>query len=459
MKKLILFAVVALVVAAGANAYAELKDVTVGGSIRVRGEAVDPLWFDSDNPGDDFVSTTARLNITAEMTEGVSAFFELQEVDIWGSDMKVGFPGPLYLKGETGAVPIPGAPPGLADEDGFSLYRGYILIEDVADYEGVALKIGRQEIVAGTEWFFGNNDFGPGLSYDAIAATYAQDDLTLLAFVAKLAEGRSQWGTEDDADVDLYGIYSTYTGMEDMVVDAYFALLRAADVADLSFGPIRITDPQTPIPQGAGIDDDPLELYTLGARVGGLYDAVDYNVEAAVQWGDNGWNGDYEGWALDAGVGYTFDHDCNPRLGFNYTFSSGDDDENDDNTETFLAPFADNYHRYGYMDLFGLGNMDVMKLSLTAQPYEKVGVGCHLLHFLAVEHEDNVAPFAGTGWVDAHADTIGTELDLVANYSYSEDLSFELAYAYLWAGGYIDHNPVLGDDDMQRIYLQAKLAF
>jgi len=458
MKKLILFAVVALVVAAGANAYAELKDVTVGGSIRVRGDAMGPLWFDSDNPGDDFVSTTTRINIEAEMTEGVSAFIELQEIDIWGSDMKVGFPGPFYSKGETGAVPTPGALPMLGDEDGFSLYRGYILIQDVADYEGLALKIGRQEIVAGTEFIFGNNDFGPGLSYDAISATYAQDDLTLLAFVAKLAEGRTQWGTEDDADVDLYGIYSTYTGMEDMVVDAYFALLKAADVADM--GPLPWGwDPQMPIPEAPDdLDDDPLELYTLGARVGGLYDALDYNLEAAVQWGDNGWDGDYEGWALDAGVGYTFDHDCNPRLGFNYTFSSGDDDENDDNTETFLAPFADNYHRYGYMDLFGLGNMDVMKLSMTAQPYEKVGVGCHLLHLLAAEHEDGIAPFGGAGGPSANADTIGTELDLVANYSYSEDLSFEMAYAYLWAGPYVE-DVFLDDDDMQRIYLQAKLVF
>jgi hypothetical protein len=454
MKKLILFAVVALVVAAGANAYAELKDVTIGGSVRVRGEAIDPLGFDSNLPGDDFVSTTTRLNINAEMTEGVSAYIELQEIDIWGSDMKVGFPGP----GALGLAELPagmsaiGQPLGLADEDGFSLYQGYILIEDVADYEGLALKIGRQEIVAGTEWFFGNNDFGPGLSYDAVSATYAQDDLTLLAFVAKLAEGRiGQLALEDDADVDLYGIYSTYTGMEDMVVDTYFAFLRAADLIGL---------PQIPIPEAPDdLDDDPLELYTLGARVGGVYDAVDYNLEAAIQWGDNGWDGDYEGWALDAGVGYTFDHDCNPRLGFNYTFSSGDDDENDDNTETFLAPFADNYHRYGYMDLFGLGNMDVMKLSMTAQPYEKVGVGCHLLHFLAVEHEDGIAPAGPAGGTDANADTIGTELDLVANYAYSEDLSFELAYAYFWAGAYIDDVRTLGDDDMQRIYLQAKLVF
>jgi hypothetical protein len=456
MKKLILFAAVALVVAAGTNAYAETRKVTTSGSLRFRGDLVDPLGFDSDNPGDDFVSTTTILRIDAEMTEGVSAHIELKEIDIWGSDMRIGFPGPGALDVHdlaegAAAMSAVGAPVGLADEDGFSLYQGYVLVEDVADYEGLALKIGRQEIVAGTEWFFGNNDFGPGLSYDAISATYAQDDLQVLAFVAKLAEGRTGLlGPEDDADVDLYGIYSTYTGMDDMVVDAYFAFLRAADLIGV---------PQIPIPEAPDdMDDDPLELYTLGARVAGLYDAVDYNLEAAIQWGDNGWDGDYEGWALDAGVGYTFDYDCNPRVGLNYTFSSGDDDETDDNTETFLAPFADNYHRYGYMDLFGLGNMNVMKLSVTADATEKIGLGCHLLHLLAVEHEDGVAPAGPAGGALANADTIGTELDLVAKYSYSEDLSFELAYAYLWAGPYIK-DVVSDDDDMQRLYLQAKLVF
>jgi len=452
MKKLILFAIVTLVVAMGASAYAELQGVTVGGSIRVRGELVDPLEFDSDNSGDDFISTTTRLNVSAEMTDGVSAFIELQEIDIWGSDMKVGFPGPGHtmMESEDMDLSIIGAPQGLSDENGFSLYQGYITLEDVGAYEGLSVKIGRQEIVAGTEWFFGNNDFGPGLSYDAVSATYAQDDLQLLAFVAKLAEGRTQWGTEDDADVDLYGIYGTWMGLEDMVVDGYFAFLRAADLA---------TSMQAPMPEAPDdLDDDPLELYTLGTRVGGLYEALDYNVEGALQWGDNGYDGNYEAWAFDAGIGYTFDHDINPRLGFNYTFSSGDDDENDDDTETFLAPFADNYHRYGYMDLVGLGNLNVMKLSATCEPAEKVGLGAHILHLLAVEHEDGIAPAGAEGGARANADTIGTELDLVANYAYSEDLSFELAYAYLWAGPYIK-DVFLDGDDMQRVYLQARLAF
>ena len=451
MKKLILFAVLALVVAVGTSAYAELKNVEVGGMVRVRGERMDPLGFDSDNPGDDFVSSTIRLHIDAELTDGVSTHIELQEIDIWGSDMRVGFPGPGAGAGDggMGGSSIVGVPLSLGDEDGFSLYQGYILIEDVADTEGLSLKIGRQELAYGTEFILGNNDFGPGLSYDAVAAIYEQDDWRVDLLWAKLAEGRTQWGNEDDADVDLYGIYSTFMGMEDNVIDAYFLFMRAADVR---------TTWQQPRPAGAGLDDDPIELFTTGARVGGVYDAVDYNLEGVFQFGDNGWDGDYEGWAIDAGVGYTFDVDMNPRIGFNYTFSSGDDDENDDDVETFLAPFSDNYHRYGYMDLFGLGNMNVFKWSATAEPAEKIGVGLHALHFLAVEHEDGIAPFGGAGGATANSDTIGTELDLVANYAYSEDLSFELAYAYFWAGPYI-RDAFGARDDMYRIYLQAKLVF
>ena len=464
MKKFILFAVVALVVAVGTDAYAEMKNVEVGGSVRVRWDRLDPLMFDDDNPGDDFASSTIRLNVGAELTEGVSAFIELQEIDIWGDldDMRVGFPGPSYgywgydIYGEMSQTSLVGVPPSLYDEDGFSLYQGYILIEDVGGLEGISLKIGRQELAYGTEFILGNNDFGPGLSYDAVAAIWAQEDVRVDLFAAKLAEGRTRWGSEDDADVDLYGIYSSYLGLEDIVVDSYFVFLRGAD--------IRYDWPgQLPVPEVPSSDDDPLQLYTIGGRIGGMYDWVDYNLEGAFQWGDNGWGGDYDAWALDAGIGYTFDVDMNPRIGFNYTFSSGDDDENDDDIETFLAPFSDNYHRYGYMDLFGLGNLNVFKWSATIEPTEKIGVGLHALHFLAVEHEDRIAPFSfwaggpNTG-EEAHSDTIGTELDLVTDYAYSEDLSFELAFAYFWPGPYI-RQVFDARDDVYRIYLQAKLDF
>ena len=457
MKRFILFVVAALVVAIGTSAYAELKNVEVGGLLRVRGERIDPTWFDRHNAGDDFVSSTIRLNVNAELTEGVSAFIELQEIDIWGNDMKVRVPG-----GEYGSyypesdgygwmyLPELGVPPSLSEEDGFSLYQGYITIKDVGDVEGLSLMIGRQELAYGTEFILGNNDFGPGLSYDAVKAVYEQDDVRVDAFWAKLAEGRNSWN-EDDADVDMYGIYSTYTGMENNVIDAYFLFLRAADLE---------WSPQWPAPidDGWGMDDAIIQLYTFGARIGGVYEAIDYNVEGAFQVGADGYHGDYQGSAIDAGVGYTFDYNWHPRLGFNYTFSSGDSGENDKDIETFIAPFSDNYHRYGYMDLFGLGNLNVLKLSATADPTEKIKLGVHGLTFLAVEHEDNLAPFGGAGRDTADHDMVGNEVDLVANYAYSEDLSFEAAFAYFLPGPYI--KDVYGErDNMYRLYLQAKLVF
>jgi hypothetical protein len=281
--------------------------------------------------------------------------------------------------------------------------------------------------------------------------------MTVILVAAKIVEGITVGGTEDDADVDLYAILSSYTGLEDAVIDAYFLFLRSADL--VGSGPIF-----PPVAPEVPTDQESSQLYTIGARIGGMWDAMDYNLEGAFQFGDNGWGGDFESWAVDAGIGYTFDMDMQPRLGFTYTFMSGDDDENDDNIETFIAPLADNYHRYGYMDLFGSGNLNVMKLSATACPTEKIGVGLHALHLLAVEHEDQIAPLVvptasvGNDGTNANADTIGTELDLVLDYAYSEDLDFELAFAYLFAGPYIED--VFGSkEDMYRIYLQAKLVF
>ena len=77
------------------------------------------------------------------------------------------------------------------------------------------------------------------------------------AFAAKLAESFGDWG---DDDLDFYGIYGSYTGFEDVVIDAYWLFIRD----DVAF---------------AGADAD---LHTVGARVAGALGAIDLELEGAL---------------------------------------------------------------------------------------------------------------------------------------------------------------------------------
>ncbi|HQN02056.1 MAG TPA: hypothetical protein PLL36_13330, partial [Candidatus Hydrogenedentes bacterium] len=75
---------VALIAGLGGVAVAELQNVEIGGSIRIRGN-----YFNMDSIGDDsFIEQRTRLNVKADFTQEVSAFIELDSYDIWGEDFR-----------------------------------------------------------------------------------------------------------------------------------------------------------------------------------------------------------------------------------------------------------------------------------------------------------------------------------------------------------------------------------
>jgi len=80
-KTLLAVAVLALL---GSVAVAELQNVEVGGSIRIRGN-----YFDMDSLGKmSYIQQRTRLNVKADFTQDVSAFIELDSYDAWGEDFR-----------------------------------------------------------------------------------------------------------------------------------------------------------------------------------------------------------------------------------------------------------------------------------------------------------------------------------------------------------------------------------
>ena len=160
MRKTFIFLVAATLLIT-APAFAYLQNVEVGGSIRIRGNyfqnaftdaGPEVRWpagvlgtrpiggffgnsvaslFDWDDNGDDldFVEQRTRLNVTAEFTDGVSAFIELDSYDEWGEDFRSD-----YLTGVDGRA---------ASVDDVEVYQAYIQANEVLGYP-VNVRIGRQ---------------------------------------------------------------------------------------------------------------------------------------------------------------------------------------------------------------------------------------------------------------------------------------------------------------------------
>ncbi|MCX5772170.1 MAG: alginate export family protein, partial [Candidatus Hydrogenedentes bacterium] len=314
MRKSLMLLIVAVLVMTAVPSYAELQNVLVGGQIRIRYN-----WFDSATLPDspllnnrlfqwplvnfnplnlnplaggrwgavpgragvgslfswddrgaklDFTEMRTRLNVRADFTEMVSAFIELDSYDRWGEDFRSDYVTGVDRRANTG--------------DDVEMYQAYIEANEMFGFP-VRLRIGRQELNLGSGWLIGNNDAGPffrGLSFDAVRATYATDVFAIDAFWAKLLD-RSP--VEEDGDIDLYGVYASFLGVENLSFDAYWLLVRDAisrfDTQDGWLG--------NWVEDVLGVDNyDPTYLHTVGLRGAGKYGAFDFDAEAAYQFGN-----------------------------------------------------------------------------------------------------------------------------------------------------------------------------
>jgi len=449
MRKLGVLLMCVLIAGVTTAAFAEVKNVETSGTVRTR-----YTWADisDDVPDIDVGELTVWLGVEATFTEDVTAFIELL--------MSAGMGGDASREAAAGGLLSPWECDGYDDyydyyddywdyksagassplvtgidtDETISVYQAYIQADEMFDYP-VSAKLGRQAMPKGTELLMGEDRFYQGLSFDAVQLTYAENDIAVDVWFAKLVE---RFNTESDCDDDLYGVYGTYTGLEDMVIDAYVLYLRQA-----RRGGMAETDNQ----------------YTLGARAAGTdpWVGLSYNAEVAAQLGEDGGDNDYEGWLIDLLLSYAIEAEYNPNVFFGYTFTTGDDDPNDNDNETFTFPFTDRHARWGYADLFGLGNLNVFKLGASADATDKLKVIAQILWFLV--HEDKgMLNVAGTPVAsNSNDDSVAQELDISLAYAYSDDLQFELTYGHVFADDWMEDS--LSDDDVDMVYAQALVTF
>jgi len=401
-----------------ATSYADLQNIEVGGSIRVRGNA-----YYGDDAGiipssTEFTEQRTTLRWSADFTDEVGAVIELDNYGIWGTATR-------------DAIGTAGAGTGLG---AVSLYQGYIELGE-AWGSAVDVRIGRQEIQLGSEFLVGNNDTASiytGLSFDGVTAAYNADTFSITGIAVKLAEVDIGGGV--DADTDMYGVYSSYTGQEDMVVDAYWLYIR------------------TGLP---GVSDH-VELHTLGARVAGTASQFDYEAEVAFQTGDVGNGADYDGIAVNTEFGYTFDSNLQPRLFGGATLLEGPDSNGGD--QGFNRLFSD-WEYSEFLSNTDLTNIILGRLGISLQATEKIGITIVATHFTLDEEDAGSLVGADGGGLaaDGSEDVIGQELGFYLTYAYSDDVSMEFGAAHFfpeedfWGAG--------ADDDANYLTAEISISF
>ncbi len=505
---------------------AELQNVQVGGEIRIRtnyysngavkGTGTQIVWpsfflprraigtgagngvgilssilFDDDDTNSlDFTEQRTRISIRADFTNEVSVFIELDSYDIWGTDFRSD-----YITGLDG--------PGVTNND-VEIYQAYIQSENLW---GLPLRsrTGRQEISLGSEWLVGVNDTSSGffgLSFDGMRLDYATDLFSITGFYTTLVEGGSF--AEGDDDVTFAGIYGSYTGLEDITIDAYWLWVRDPR----SLNDTNFIAPLEWIEDFFGLDDyDSGNLHTFGLRGAGQIGAFDFEAEAAWQTGDyasqQGFafkpfiygddSAEYDTWGANLELGYTFDVNMQPRVYIGGAYFGGED-ERDVSFWEWINPFDlpdasisfnrlfSNWEYSEFLSNTDLSNAYVIRAGVSASPTESIDVLLALSYFETLEEFDeplswNIGGFKvpvapALSFLTSENDSeLGWEAGLYVTYNYTEDLTFEVGWAHFFAGDGVSDGQFSGgngltfigganeDDDADYLYFETRIGF
>lgn len=469
------------------NVYAPgLKSLKIGGSTRVRFEDNSNFDFDDDKgDGKEFTLLRTRLNFDAEVNDHVRGFVEIQDNRLFGeqadapnnSEFAAG--APLTLAGAGG-----GTIGNLNRVDVLQSFIDVSLFEtENSDYNSsnLSLRIGRwqmnyggQKVISPLDWL------NQGRAWDGIRMRYEQKKWSMPfwvdVFATQLDEDFVDGGRGgEDEDKIFTGVYGHLDWQKGHSVEPYMFYRRSkggpeVDPVDGSIRPF----PKPDGVQGAtGRTNE--ERTTIGIRTTGKIASIPglkYTGEAVSQFGTI--NGDgmqnlsiENAFGFYTEVSYTKENwKWKPQIGYAFSYASGDDDPNDDKSETFdqIYPLA---HAYlGYIDFQAWQNVVSHKFSLSAKPLKGMLAKVDF-HFFDAENENDAwygvggGPNGGFGAgvidsIDADRE-IGQELDFTLKYNFHR-LNTTFGYSHFFAGDLIED--VKGDDDgADWFYLMSSIKF
>ena len=435
--------------------------VTIGGQLRERLE-----WWGQEagtGKGAELGATyRARLNIKAELSDGVTAVFTPQAVGYWG-------------EGGQGL--------GLGESTSFTMHEAYMLLANPFGINNVIVKLGRQEVNLGNQRLVGAVGWSQaGRSIDGILVGYVAGDYGLAGFFyGKLNDAGKQdaWfrpTVDNEPDIDLY--VATWQGKFKP-----FGIGGTYEITDIYVNPTTFFTGTLDLnkdgkPDNVNVD---MNVNTIYGRVTPAFETdfakIKVNIEGAYQSGDFG-KADFGGYMFSVGAGADFDQVAwAPSVFLGYDYYSGDDNPKDNDIDAFWSVLPTAHKWLGHADtvwvntpfyqfngnglvnvaLQKVGNFNVagvkdLYLKLHAKPLDKVALGLDFHYFKAAEDVVNINTNKNYG------DDIGWEADLEAKYRYSKNLCLSVGYDYFDPDDAM--KAVKGDDKAEHhVWAQADLKF
>ena len=402
-----------------------------------------PVLIEDDNVN--FFPFRVRLGVQAQLSENLLGEVQIQAADAAG----------MHREQRDVLFSNPG---------GIDLYTGFIHWNGIGG-SGTSMRFGRQEIVVGNEFFFGDLDFYNGISFDSYRLSWANDTARFDFWWARTNET-----FQADADTDIFTVNIGADADRGDSFDFYAHNLRDDEVS------------------GTNRTD----LLVIGARWsrqnGGSSHFV-WNVEVAWQdgrignldpgTGITGSDRFVSAWGGEGMFGYNWNSTGNNdhRVYGHAYLASGDRAADDNKSTEFNTLFQDFHDRLGKADIVQGTNITSVGVAYEGMFGEKHGVGVDIMAFLINRPMESATILASMGGrFDGFAipatinnaslsgdqlseDDLGQEIDLWYDYYYSKNVSFGVLAAVFLPGEAIAQVNAGFDDMAFRLSAQARLRF
>ena len=426
---------------------------------RVRGELRENTRdFDSsinDDNDDGWLLNRFRLGLALKPAPGFKFYAQTQDSREAFSD-RANIPGVRSAEGD----------------DAFDLRQLYVQLGDLKRFP-LQLTFGRQAITYGDGRLVGDSRWGNfGRTFDAIRLRLEQPHYWVEPFIARPVQIERHEFNQADAGDNFAGVYFSTDLVSKQTTDLYFFYRDKTDnQPDLD--PTNRDDPE-------GTWNGPAARFgAIGSRVKSKPDALngwDYTSEIAYETG-----GVYEtvqgsrrfelsAFAAHVSGGYTAKKlPWTPRFGLEYDYASGDQNPNDNKTESFQNLFPSNHEKYGFMDEFSWRNIHDARLQINAKPIKKLDLEFDYHAFWLADTHDfwyrsNGYSTLRTRTPDGRdvrtigaSNFAGQEIDLTATWEATKNVKVQAGYSHFFAGTYLaDTGP---SDDADFGYLMATISY
>ncbi len=331
-----------------------------------------------------------------------------------------------------------------------------VVFKNILD-SGISLTIGRQNLGFGNGLLVAEGtpfDQGRSVYVDGLVARYDSDSFKSAVFVLY---DRWKDGTVFINDRNRYlrsGNIFTAGTYNTLLLNEYFKL-------DLYYMFNDLDDNHPNYAERAYVADSSLSLHTAGLRAFGAVPSIfDYSVEAAAQFGRDGYGNHIKANMADARFTYHIydDSDLKPMLGIEFTHFSGDDRSSGDNRS--WNPIFSQCPLWGEellpIMLNGMwSNLNMVGTTLSCKPVDKCKVSLYATDYYADERDGFVGAATCTGG-GRHVGLLAgifVSYDFLKDFYFLKNLSGQAYLSHFMPGNFYNNGH---DSNWFRLELTAK---